>query len=934
MKKLLILSLLMWGVAGAQTTGYLRYDSVRMEKVGGNSELILLNASRNVTGGVLTNIGNGRTAFVTPGGGTGGSGISKVIAQYGLVQINDSTFRVDTSFIIGVTTAWRLQKIRDSLGALIDTKMPAGNYITALTGDGTATGPGSAVLTLANTGVAPGPYSNPNVTVNAKGLVTSIASGPAVPAQFNPVAGTGISLTGSYPNITFSSIDQTKARNGLTLFGDTMRLGGRLDKITYLTVPSAKNALSDSYNKALIVSNLSSDSSYFDTAHFVQGTYEPSVLYVQQRYKQAWGDTVAKQYGGVIRTDHDYFYDSTQASNQYTAGGKSIILPNSGIYANNFLAFPRDTVLVQNGRDGTHGSIIKADLNFGETWGYNRHDTSTVPGLGQVGISSNADFQRRIDDTRRRQWSGLGYSNFMSMYKFYQSSISPTTQELGSHIDTMTQYNALGSMYQNLSTGGATKAKILAVSKLGMLRGYNVQPLWLPFNEVETGMAFRNAGDSDYNWFAGRTRMGGTEPSRFNNILPYKLEVFQTSRFDTLRVGVTDGLTQTRPGLSVTAGNYTVNAISPVGQFANLNFYAKDTALRQGVVGYQMSSSRDSRNIQIVNGDNYDYTEYAVNGAGYGIELRTGPFAANVTKMWRNGNVSIGGGTYKDRFKLSVLGTTLLVDTLVLGYNYLPGSADTTLNKPLWINAANQVVRGYHIGAGSGGGGGGGITTLNTLTGSTQTFALGSTGTTPNIVSSGTSHTFHFPLAGSGVTSGMVSNGTQTFYGAKTFNTIPAAFGLTSSNTDMILKQTGDAFGESGLILQNKAGAAGGTFYNNGLDLVDMQFLASSTAAYNFRYEHRSSEFKNATNTGGEFQFMSAGGTIVNQAFGNGGGYFAGSLGVGIGNTRSTLDVQGSVGLAYVAKTANYSITSSDFTVDATTGTFHHDITNSSRGKG
>ena len=49
-------------------------------------------------------------------------------------------------------------------------KQPAGNYITALTGDGTASGPGSAVLTLA-TVATPGTF--PKVTFNAKGLVTS-----------------------------------------------------------------------------------------------------------------------------------------------------------------------------------------------------------------------------------------------------------------------------------------------------------------------------------------------------------------------------------------------------------------------------------------------------------------------------------------------------------------------------------------------------------------------------------------------------------------------------------------------------------------------------------------------------------------------------------------------------------------------------------------
>lgn len=65
--------------------------------------------------------------------------------------------------------------------------------------------------------------------------------------------------------------------------------------------------------------------------------------------------------------------------------------------------------------------------------------------------------------------------------------------------------------------------------------------------------------------------------------------------------------------------------------------------------------------------------------------------------------------------------------------------------------------------------GGGGITTLNTLTGTTQTFATGTTGSDFNIVSSGSSHTFHIPSASS-TARGLVTTSAQTITGDKTFS--------------------------------------------------------------------------------------------------------------------------------------------------------------------
>lgn len=64
-------------------------------------------------------------------------------------------------------------------------KQASGNYITALTGDITASGPGSAAATLATVNSNVGSFTNANITVNAKGLITAASSGTGIAPAIN-----------------------------------------------------------------------------------------------------------------------------------------------------------------------------------------------------------------------------------------------------------------------------------------------------------------------------------------------------------------------------------------------------------------------------------------------------------------------------------------------------------------------------------------------------------------------------------------------------------------------------------------------------------------------------------------------------------------------------------------------------------------------------
>ncbi len=79
---------------------------------------------------------------------------------------------VDATIAENITQDSTHKFVTDSQITNWDAKQPAGDYITELTGDVTASGAGSSVATLANSGVTAGSYVNANVTVNSKGLIT------------------------------------------------------------------------------------------------------------------------------------------------------------------------------------------------------------------------------------------------------------------------------------------------------------------------------------------------------------------------------------------------------------------------------------------------------------------------------------------------------------------------------------------------------------------------------------------------------------------------------------------------------------------------------------------------------------------------------------------------------------------------------------------
>jgi len=171
--------------------------------------------------------------------------VSRVHASTGIIVVNaqarlNAALRALANNVGSGLTALNASSITS--GSLADAyiasaatwnaKQNAGSYITALTGDVTASGPGSVAATLANTAVTPGAYTRANVTVDSKGRITAAENGAAIDLATE--------VTGTLDDAYIASADTWNAKldangDGSALTGITAAQVGAIAETDTLT---------------------------------------------------------------------------------------------------------------------------------------------------------------------------------------------------------------------------------------------------------------------------------------------------------------------------------------------------------------------------------------------------------------------------------------------------------------------------------------------------------------------------------------------------------------------------------------------------------------------------------------------------------------------------------------------------------------------------
>jgi hypothetical protein len=519
----------------------------------------------------------------------------------------------------------------------------------------------------------------------------------------------------------------SKGNNGVRLSGDTLQLGGKIDRYTYIEVPNRE--INGTTIGHILFGNNPEALSFNGVVSpwLTSDVYGASLVGVQKYYKESLGDSARRQYGAAFSTLSAHLFDSTSA--RYKAGVKNMRMPSQGIYSVYQVYPPRDSVVWEIGRDGESSEIGHFQFDLGNSYGYNIKTLSDngSPEYPLNIVLSSMDYMRVIDNTRLHKVVGPGWSNITTRFKTYQTAITGSTYEAGNYVGQHTQATLYGDAYPDIGSA-TTKSKILNVFTLDTSIALKIRPLNLTTNTAKNGIAIWAQGTSDYSHFNGYVTIGGNLPTLQNGGQTFTDKVLVTGN-----VKATGNITAVGNTYAFVTQAYGMAVTIPIatGSEAGINFTQTDSVVTGTVAAYLSPSTRDGRGMYI-RSEMFNAATYPDNSTGGFVQIETGANHANLTRWHRNGNLAVGYGAntlpYRLYKKLMVNGGSVfsLSGTDTMTIKYMPqGWVDTVRFKPVYRDQNNgDLYQAYNT---SGvGGGGGSVTAVSAGFGHSFTTITGS----------------------------------------------------------------------------------------------------------------------------------------------------------------------------------------------------------------
>lgn len=296
--------------------------------------------------------------------------------------------------------------------------------------------------------------------------------------------------------------------NGVTNTGDSIVLGGPLDRYTFLQVNNNKrDSLVDQNTAALLISNERKDTAQYNYIFGnppEQEAYDKGLLYLSKRYGDL--DTIQRIYGGTMQSL--YRTVLSPSNTRYKTVGSPLFIGYTGLVFTHQL-FPADTVKWLTSPFGAN-ALASFDLGIGQTNSYHITNQNSMYDVYPNGvIRVGVDLARQTSAIKRENY-GAPYAGYVFDFRSHQSNIGSGTTEYGSYTNEV-----VGSYFFGLTWDHAespSKAKTLAVSTIDSATAIKILPIWREKNEVKNGYAFKQLGDRDMSWFRGRVKVGPNAP--------------------------------------------------------------------------------------------------------------------------------------------------------------------------------------------------------------------------------------------------------------------------------------------------------------------------------------------------------------------------------------------------------------------------------------